>query len=731
MRLTKEYMGTVSLTPSTPVTAGEYGTWVLTFTAGEYGIDDGGSLVVAWRSVSDWDTPQFDEPSQSGYTTVSTTGNCNLRPSYHKFIRPFGNSILIDVTKGFIKKGDVIRLVLGDTSGGSLGMRAQSFCEREHEFRVYLDPCGTNRYEEMPDRPFVKIVPGWHHELQALVPGSVKEGEEFPIHLRVLDEFGNPTGHYSGDVFLTVHGCSGENIPDKVHFPADTNGTFTIEHCQLKGRGPWTLEIEDPVHYYHAFSNASYATAPDEQRSLFWGDMHGQTKDTVGTGFLEDYYQFARDKAFVDFTGWQGNDFEITEKTWQSVRSYTKQFNKEHQFLVFLGYEWSGTTPQGGDHNVYFLDDNEFFYPSSNWTSREGSLEQNANPLPELFEKLHNRKDVLLIPHVGGRYANLDYLNPDFTSVIEIHSHHGTFEWFAMDAMRKHLKVGFIAASDDHTCRVGLSYPLSGHGKSASGAFDVASGFTGVYARELTKPEIWKAIKARHCYASTFDRLYLDTEANGVRMGDEGTTREPVRFSFRAGGTFPLESLYLYDWDQLVLQKDFLPRDRKKVRIRWSGVVYRGRGKSARWDGMVYVRNGKINTARTYAFDRIDQGIRIKSDKYVQFTSSTSGDYDGLLLDLETQPDTVLEFSSEQGHMAVPYAELMKHKVTKAMGGLNLKVEMEAAFEEVPEEKRVQTLFKEETLQLPYEKGEHAYWVKILQTNGNAAWSSPVFLNVE
>ena len=66
MRLNKEYMGTIALSPETDVTAGEFSTWTITFTAGEYGIDDGGTMVIAWKSVSDWDSPQFDEPDMPG-----------------------------------------------------------------------------------------------------------------------------------------------------------------------------------------------------------------------------------------------------------------------------------------------------------------------------------------------------------------------------------------------------------------------------------------------------------------------------------------------------------------------------------------------------------------------------------------------------------------------------------------------------------------------------------------
>ena len=733
MRLNKEYMGTVELAPEKQVIAGEFSTWTITFTAGEYGIDDGGTLVIAWKSVSDWDTPQFDEGREPGFTTVTTTGDCLVKARYNKFVRSFGNSILIDVYRGFIKKGDKIIVTLGDTSQGSLGMRAQSFCEHEHEFRVFLDPCGTNRYEEMPERLKVEIVPSYHHEIQAIVPATVKVGEPFEVAVRALDEFGNPTDKYIGDVELAVKGAKAHGLPQSVHFDGSTSNAKKIFGCIIDEEGFWNLQIKDSSHGYLAYSNASKAEKqPDKY--LYWGDMHGQTRQTVGTGMLDDYYSFSRDKACIQFTGWQGNDFEVSDATWADIRKYTQKFNEEGKFLVYLGYEWSGTTPQGGDHNVYFLHDNADFYPSSNWTATSVDKKNNANPITELHEKLEKREDVLLIPHIGGRYANLDYFNYDYSSVIEIHSHHGTFEWFAFDAMKRHMPVGFIAASDDHTCRVGLSYPLSGHGKSASGAFDVASGFTGAYAEALTKEAVWKALKSRHCYASTFDRIYLHTALGTLEMGDAGEASADEQLKLEAAGSYPIEKYEVYDWDKKVVEKNCLPRDKRRIRIRWSGVVYRGRGKSQKWDGVIYVADGKLLSAEKYAFDRIDQGIVIKSDKYLKFTSSTSGDYDGFILEIEGDENTELRFSSQAGSASVRYTDILEQGYVKNMGGLNLKLEIEPAFINIPKEEYCAYNKLTETVALPKQQdaatGEyrHAYWVKVLQTNGNAAWSSPIFL---
>ena len=731
MRLNEAYMGSTTLEPSRDIVAGEFSTWVFTFTAGEYGIDDGGTLVLCWKSVSDWGVPQFDDPAAPNYTTVTTTGDCRVRGQYAKFVRSFGNSIRVDVNGGYLKKGDRIVITLGDRSGGSIGMRAQSFCEREHEFKVYLDPCGTFRYEPMPKSHKIRIRAGWAHEIQAIIPGSVPVGQPFDELLRALDEFGNPTEKYTGTVHVSAPELAVEGLPEQVTFRKENDGVARISGCTVKAPGIWHLRLEDRENRLFAYSNASCATE-SEPYSLFWGDAHGQTKLTVGTGSMEDYYAFARDKAGVDFTGWQGNDFEVTEEAWQEVRRQTKAFHQDGKFVVFLGYEWSGTTPQGGDHNVYFLDDSEEFYPSSNWTATSVKNDRNCNPVTELFDVARRRGDMLLIPHIGGRFANLDYYDPQLIHVIEIHSHHGTFEWFAMDAMRRHLKVGFIATSDDHTCRPGLSYPLSKSGRSASSAFDVASGFSGVYAKGLTRKDLWEAIQARRCYASTFDRVFLDMKVDGHWMGEEYRCRAGAapQMHLRAAGIAPIENIKVYDWDKELASIDLLPKSSGRIRVRWSGVLYKGRGKSAPWDGMLYVENGRLRGAKTYAFDRLDQGICVCTDKYVSWESSTSGDYDGLILDIEGGGDTVLRFSSKQGCAEVPLKEIQKGCVMKDMGGLNLRLEFCLAPETADQNAWLPECQTEKMISLPEEPGEHAFWAKVTQSNGNAAWVSPVFVTI-
>ena len=55
----------------------------------------------------------------------------------------------------------------------------------------------------------------------------------------------------------------------------------------------------------------------------YWGDLHGQSGETIGCGRAETYLLYARDKAFVDIVGHQGNDFQMTDAFWAELNRLT------------------------------------------------------------------------------------------------------------------------------------------------------------------------------------------------------------------------------------------------------------------------------------------------------------------------------------------------------------------------------------------------------------------------
>ena len=62
--------GHATIDPPGPVVAGSYGTWRLSYFAGSRGVSVGGSIRVYTDSDTDWEVPQFLDPSGPDYMTI-------------------------------------------------------------------------------------------------------------------------------------------------------------------------------------------------------------------------------------------------------------------------------------------------------------------------------------------------------------------------------------------------------------------------------------------------------------------------------------------------------------------------------------------------------------------------------------------------------------------------------------------------------------------------------------
>ena len=144
----------------------------------------------------------------------------------------------------------------------------------------------------------------------------------------------------------------------------------------------------------------------------FWGDTHGQSNETLGTNTAREYFEFGRDKAFLDVMGHQGNDFQITGAFWRELNALTKEFDEPGRFVCIPGYEWSANTAVGGDRNVHYRHEGETIHRSSHAQIADavdiGDEGADAHDAHELFAKLRG-KDCVVVAHVGGRYADIKF----------------------------------------------------------------------------------------------------------------------------------------------------------------------------------------------------------------------------------------------------------------------------------------------------------------------------------
>ena len=235
----------------------------------------------------------------------------------------------------------------------------------------------------------------------------------------------------------------------------------------------------------------------------YWGDLHGQSGETIGMGSAESYFRYARDKAFVDIVGHQGNDFQITDAFWQKLNRLTSEFDEPGRFLCLPGYEWSGNTGMGGDRNIFFRHEGRPIRRSSHILV-EGQTSTNAiYTADEMFRTLEG-EDAVVIAHVGGRYADLNCAHDGrLERAVEVHSTWGTFEWLLHDAFQRGYRVGVVCHSDDHKGRPGATRP----GASTFGAI---GGLTCYFMPELTRDALFEALRRRRHYGTTGTRLFLD-----------------------------------------------------------------------------------------------------------------------------------------------------------------------------------------------------------------------------
>lgn len=691
--------------------AGSFSVFEIVYEAGKFGIDDSGEIIIARRDVCDSAIPQFDDPMEEGYVSVSTDADARLVVSYipTRYIRPWKAAISIRVRDGSLYPGNKVFIKFGDKSGP--GYRIQTYPEVEHIFRVMADCAGSGNFQDLEETPVITITGGKAARIEGCMPSAAKPGIPFSGLVRALDKWGNIAQSHNDSVELEAGG--------KIYKGNIENGLCELTDIILKKEGRYHPKIKASL-----ISTCNPVICSESHSNIFWGDMHGQTKETVGTGNPDLYFTFARDMAYMDFSAWQGNDFQITDETWKNINKKVKEYNEPGKFVCFLGYEWSGTTPMGGDHNIYFLGDDEKIHRSYHWQIGMDDQDGTArNPLSSLWDEFRGRKDVMAIPHVGGRYGNFDYYDPEFISVVEIHSHHGSFEWFFRDALKRGLRPGVIAASDDHSCRPGLSYPTEVSSRGGFVSFDVKGGYTAVFAEELTRKSIWDAIRQRHCYATSGERMIAQVSCGDRIMGDEFSMDSPPVFDIEITGTSGIRDLFVFrDQDTVFRLNDARPMDTDKIYIEWSGVRVRSRAKKYLWNGKVTIENGTIKKVDEYVNQKRSKRTDLVSDNSINFHSQTSGDTDGFEMSVEGNNNTKITVETDKTSFSFRPDDLSDGYLRHDCGGVNL--EIRAGHPPLDIRKSVSLQFIDANIP----KGTCAYWVKAVQDDGHALWTSPMYI---
>ena len=266
---------------------------------------------------------------------------------------------------------------------------------------------------------------------------------------------------------------------------------------------------------------------------MYWGDLHNHCNITYGHGDMRDAFEAAKEQLdFVSVTphamwpdipgendprlewviAYHTDAFKrLRSGNYQKYVRMTNEYNKEGEFLTFVGYE--AHSMEHGDHVAlnYDLD-----APLVECTSIE-----------DWKQKARGHK-VFITPHhmgyqTGYRGYNWKFFTEgDQTPFVEMYSRHGLAESDQGDYPYLH-DMG--PRQWEGTVQYGLSL---GHKFGLIGSTDQHSGYPGSYgdgrvgvlAPSLTRDAIWEGLRTRHVCCATGDKINIDFRINDAMMGD-------------------------------------------------------------------------------------------------------------------------------------------------------------------------------------------------------------------
>ncbi|MCZ6488365.1 MAG: DUF3604 domain-containing protein [Gammaproteobacteria bacterium] len=736
-----EKMGTAIIDPEGRFEAGSFQSFTLTYTAGYFGIDDTGSIKIVNRFASDMGRPQFDDPKAANYVTVEASNGAVLQVEYDmkRNIRPWDKTLYIKVVRGFLREGDRIVVKFGDRIGGSPGMRVQTFCEDTFEFRVLVDAIATYNYVELPVQPEIKIVPGKPELWKAILPTMRRAGEPFRLSLKGEDRWGNPSDQCDQTLILRASQPV-QGLPESISF---TPGQYAVVVEGLSVQEACDLTIAILLDGEMVAASNPLRIQATAGLLPYWGDLHGQSEETIGTNSARDFFNFGRDCAFLDAVVHQGNDFQITTEFWEHLNELSREFTEDHRFITFPGYEWSGNTGLGGDRNILYLQEGQPIHRSSHALVNDLSdVETDATDAREMFDKLKGR-DCVVFAHIGGRYADIDYSHDERLEVgVEVHSAWGSFEWLVEDAFKKGYRVGILSNSDGHKGRPGASHP----GATKFGSY---GGLTCMLATELTRAGLADSLRKRHHYGTTGCRMLLEVNArfdNAAELFDADphlgpTVSQPVNDAMMgdilrcddteltllidAHSSAAIERIDIRNGlETLETLRPYQPDDLgRRIRVTWEGSEYRGRGRETSWDGNAKLQGNSFEQARPINRYNLDKRFDQPTPELLEWTSITTGGHAGFEALLVDPTAGTLSIDTELVKADIPVADIGFEEIVFDAGGLGRKLRVYR----LPDENPHKAVSIERKIALVDDR-DNALYVRITQEDGHVIWSSPIYV---
>ncbi|KAB2920483.1 MAG: hypothetical protein F9K29_01205 [Hyphomicrobiaceae bacterium] len=642
--------------------AGEWTEVVIDYEVGQAGLADGAWFKATFKFYSDWALFQTVDPAAANYVSAeyhagplvpgqspATVQSLKVRFDQKGHERPFQKAIIVDTVDGYLNPGDHIVVRLGDRRAGGPGTRVQTFVEENFRFRCYVDPLGTSRFAAIPGDLSIDIVPGPPAELQIRCPRFIRPGTPYKAQVRIDDQWGNACVDLGAEVLLQAY-RGGKEVYSRRHI-FNSEGRQRTDHWAFvrvddlpREAGELTLVASMPSDV--RVKPAKWCVLIDPHcpaPRILNGELHCHAEDTVGINDTDYNIRYARDCSGLDFTAYTANDFQITEKNWETSVGFVQELYKPGEFVTFPTQEWCGSSCAGGDHLVVFLHEEDPKFPrkpdgtgnvrSFEWSEdmKGQAVQPGAWPLELLWRAyVHDPENHLVMPHVGGRRAILDWYHPKLDRLIEICSTWGHFEWLYHDAMRRGHRLGCYGGGDEHRGRPGGGAP-------GTQVFGVYGPTTGVICDKLDRKSLGKALRARHTTANTGPGLFGIATCGKHMMGDEFSHKGPAHVDYRFLGQAGWDEVVAFNHAGEIYRRS-LQREAglsaTKIRVRYGGARIKDRYRWCEWRGTISVLNASIMDFKGHGYEHQEERCWRAGPTDIGFRSDTYGDSDAVEMDI-------------------------------------------------------------------------------------------------
>ena len=328
----------------------------MTYTAGDFGVDDTGAIKISWRTASDSSRPQFTDPKAPNYTTADG--------QQRREARARGQSQQHPPLGGHLAGARHQRLpAQGRHHHRAAGRPARRLaraiaCRRRSRptfpFKVFADAFATYDFVEVPKCTVARVGrPAGPTRFKAILPTLRRVGQPFRLAVLAEDRWGNVSDKVERTIALKPSRPSPACRRRIALKPGE--GPRVIDGLTLGEPGDMRIDLHRCGDGRAAWPAPTPCASSRMPICCTTGAIcTGRAARPSAAARRPQYFAFAKHKAFLDIVGHQGNDFQINDAFWAEINRLAAEYDKPGEMVALPGYEWSGNTGMGGDRNVFF-----------------------------------------------------------------------------------------------------------------------------------------------------------------------------------------------------------------------------------------------------------------------------------------------------------------------------------------------------------------------------------------